>query len=169
MLSEFFESPLKTDFNCPVLNQKGGIRFVGGGGLLSCLNFLPPLDFVFPGVVDRGSVFAAGAALDHLKFKGVDIIVWLKGPVECVLKDPRFKDKELSYWLELVYRLNSLPTGPEVVVFDVARFSPVVCEDLNLGEGRLELDSRFQTQIKKTFNRLEKKLSSLKEKSLNLL
>lgn len=165
---EFFNTPLATDFNCPVLNSRGELKFVGGFLVLRCLNALPPLNFIFPGIPDLGSVFSARETLDHLKLKGMDLIVWLKGPVECVLKGQRFRDKELSYWLELVYQLNHLQKGPEVFVFDMSRLSSAVCGFLT-SDARQETDSEFHTRLKEEFKKLEHKLKHLKDQKFSPL
>ncbi len=164
MTGEFFNSPLGTEFYCPVLSPRGELKFVGAFLLLGCLNALPPLNFVFPGMMYRGSVFAAQAALNRLKLKGMDLIVWLKGPVECALKDLRPGDKELSYWWELVYQLKNLQTGPEVFVFDMSRLSSKVCEFVK-SRGQA-IDSEFQTRLKREFKKLEHKLQNLKNQGV---
>ena len=164
-IQESLDGKQKTGFMCPALNSRGQAVILGktnpAHAVLSCLNFLPPFGFEFPSTPFRGSVFSADMLLKQLKSQGVEVILWLKGPLECVLADKNRKARQ-NYWLELIHHLNRLAvrSDPSVFVFDLSKatgFDP--CRQDSQG-----LDMVFRSYTEKEFQRLERFLISRAKK-----
>ena len=81
-IKETFNSPLKTHFACPALNNSGERlwfrEYQPVTALLNCLNLLPPLFFKLTQKSHQASLFSTQAMFEYLRSQGMDIIVWIR-------------------------------------------------------------------------------------------
>ena len=119
-------SGLSTRFICPALNKRGNLKWLGNrnpaNAVLSCLNSLPQINFQFKNTNHWGSVFVAEQALEQLKTSGMDIIIWLKGPLQCIFTDQKQKKLHQSYQLELFHQIKKIKPQPYIFVFESSQF-----------------------------------------------
>ena len=164
-LRQTFSSRLNTKFACPAFNKKGNLQWLGNRNpakaVLHCLNLLPETNFKFENINAWGSVFVAGQALNRLKESGMDVIVWLKGPLQCQLTDQKQTEEKRTYWLELSHQIKRIKPNPDTFVFEPPHFPVSNC---TFSKGNTTtLNKYFISSMTQKFQKLEQTLNTLRQ------
>ena len=164
-IKETFNSPLKMQFACPALNNRGERKWFREyqtvTALFNCLNLLPPLFFKLTQGSHQASLFSSQEALQYLKSQGMDVVVWIRPSFH--LKGLDLKaDYSDAFWKELVLNLHQQQQeSDDLLIFSIPSSSYSIVDFSKLDT---IVKSSVPSSVVRKFSKLEKILEIYKDK-----
>ncbi len=165
-IEQAFLTPLKVPFFCPAINRKEKLVLLSGvrpvRAVLSCLQLVPPLSFQFEKSTQyQGSFLSVKQVLYEMKKRKIDLVVWIKSPIQLGLFREEEKESAKFWWSEWVRFINDIKTEDFVFVFEPKAFSFSIYDFS-------KIDAIIKTPLPLSLNRrfriLKEKLKIVSEK-----